>query len=305
VTPGCLNEIVFTHSECVSGATKNSVTCSLDGSDYKASGLVGSGAGNNPPDCSTPGDIVANETVNFQGNGTDVDVTINVYSESANGNPQPVSGHYTYCYRITAVRNGSVKKFTIIDPAGPSNVNYTSITGAKDPVSYGITNGDVYWDFRPTNNISVGETSAALHYTASSNIPVGTRPAEILDSVVSGNVKASVPEFTIVGLILSISIILSILFYKKMKQQKKGQLTDAIVFFVLLAVIIGAIGFIVWKDRKYSVSSYAVKEILPNGEIAEKQVSINTPSIAMAVETENGSNSGIVPLESYKKFRID
>ena len=42
--PSCANAVSFSYSQCSSSTTKNSITCDIDGTDYKLSGLTGTGA---------------------------------------------------------------------------------------------------------------------------------------------------------------------------------------------------------------------------------------------------------------------
>ncbi|MBW2996638.1 LamG domain-containing protein [Candidatus Woesearchaeota archaeon] len=255
-----------------------------------------------PTACSIPGDAIAEEVVNFKDATADVDVTVNVYTANAEGNPNPVSGHHTFCYRITSVRNGTVKKFSIFDVVGPENVDHTSVIGGKDPISENIIGGNVSWDFRPTNNLTVGEISAGLYFTSSQ--PIGKRAAEVLDAPVGGEISAAVPEFTTIGALLSVFIITFGFFYIKRKQKnKKGQLLSSIVFLVIVFVII-IIALIIVKPCPTPGTAYAVKEIC-DGNVVEKVVPKNTPSMKLGILTDSGESMGTVPLESNKKFRID
>ena len=293
------------------------LTLYLDSNDFDSYSPLAIGnltldAWRGPATCSVPGDVVANEIVNFKNDSVpyDINVTVNVYTKDAGGNPKPVDGHNTYCHRITGVASGSVKKLTLY-PANPANVGYTSITDANDPVTYGT----VYWDFRPTNNVAVGETSAALYYTSS--LPIGTITYDLLDDSQIKQASGSVPEFSTIGLIAGIIIIAAfLLFYIKVKgretKSKKAQYFGRDLLFVvaLLVIIFGVLGYAYFESKQVEpslsqIQTYAVKEIMPDGEIVEKETPIDTPSTAISIVTDSGEYRGIVPLESNKQFRVE
>ena len=49
VTLRCSGKVTFTHIDCQNNVTKSGMTCTIVGSDYKVSGIPGSGGGSNPP----------------------------------------------------------------------------------------------------------------------------------------------------------------------------------------------------------------------------------------------------------------
>ncbi|MBD3248892.1 hypothetical protein GF336_02490 [Candidatus Woesearchaeota archaeon] len=261
------------------------------------------------------GDEVSNQLVNFQDSETDVDIVVNVYSADDPENPNPVSGRLTYTYKITDTRKGSVKKLTVYSPEQPSDIGHVDGTGIKSPVSEGIVGNDVEWDYG--NSVYAGETADNNYYASSyspGQLTIGVAYNPDIFNQGTGPVEGagSVPEFTTIGLILSVAAIVGLFVFMRLNN-KKSQAGSAILFAALVVLIIGAAGILLFEDTPSQIDAYVVKEVMPGGEIVEKEISAlvtdleesGEPALVFSITTEKGTHRNmVVPFESNKKFIV-
>ena len=76
---------------------------------------------------------------------------------------------------------------------------------------------------------------------------------------------------------------------------------DMVIFLGILTLVV-IIGFILFQPCPEG-TTFAVKEITPEGNILQRLISQDTPSMTLGITTDSGEPKGTVPLEGNKKYR--